>query len=51
MTKTCSGDLAVLQDEAKLEGLHPATKTEVTGKGGGPHAAVGKVTTNTALRA
>ncbi len=28
--------LAVLQDEAKLEGLYPATKTELTGKGGGP---------------
>jgi hypothetical protein len=28
--------LAVLQDEAKLEGLYPATKTELTGTGGGP---------------
>jgi hypothetical protein len=28
--------LAVLQDEAKLEGLYPATKTELTGKNGGP---------------
>jgi hypothetical protein len=28
--------LAVLQDEAKLEGLYPATKTELTGKSGGP---------------
>jgi hypothetical protein len=28
--------LAVLQDEAKLEGLYPATKTELTGKDGGP---------------
>jgi len=28
--------LAVLQDEAKLEGLYPATKTELTGKGGAP---------------
>lgn len=27
--------LAVLVDEAKLEGLYPATKTELTGKGGG----------------
>jgi hypothetical protein len=27
--------LAVLQDEAKLEGLYPATKTELTGKDGG----------------
>jgi hypothetical protein len=27
--------LAVLQDEAKLEGPYPATKTELTGKGGG----------------
>jgi hypothetical protein len=27
--------LAVLQDEAKLEGLYPATKTELTDKGGG----------------
>src|SRR5262245_57480695 len=28
--------LAVLQDEAKLEGLYPATKTELTGKDGTP---------------
>jgi hypothetical protein len=28
--------LAVLQDEASLEGLYPATKTELTGKDGGP---------------
>jgi hypothetical protein len=28
--------LAVLQDEAKLEGLYPATRTELTGKAGGP---------------
>ena len=28
--------LAVLQDEAKLEGLYPPTKTELTGKDGGP---------------
>jgi hypothetical protein len=28
--------LAVLQDEARLEGLYPATKTELTGTGGGP---------------
>jgi hypothetical protein len=27
--------LAVLQDEAKLEGLYPATRTELTGKDGG----------------
>jgi hypothetical protein len=28
--------LAVLQDEAKLEGLYPATRTELTGGGGTP---------------
>jgi hypothetical protein len=28
--------LAVLQDEAKLEGLYPAAKTELTGRGGVP---------------
>src|SRR5262245_66635512 len=28
--------LAILQDEAKLEGLYPATKTELTGKDGTP---------------
>jgi hypothetical protein len=28
--------LAVLQDEAKLEGLYPATKQELAGKDGGP---------------
>src|SRR5215510_1924191 len=28
--------LAILQDEAKLEGLYPPTKTELTGKDGGP---------------
>jgi hypothetical protein len=28
--------LAVLQDEAKLEGLYPAGRTELTGKDGGP---------------
>jgi hypothetical protein len=28
--------LAVLQDEAKLEGLYPATRQELTGKDGGP---------------
>jgi hypothetical protein len=28
--------LAVLQDEAKLEGLYPAAKAELTGKDGGP---------------
>ena len=28
--------LAVLQDEAKLEALYPATKTELTGQGGAP---------------
>jgi hypothetical protein len=27
--------LAVLQDEAKLEGLYPATRTELTGRDGG----------------
>jgi hypothetical protein len=30
--------LAVLQDEAKLEGLYPAARTELTGKGGAPMA-------------
>jgi hypothetical protein len=28
--------LAVLQDQAKLEGLYPPTKTELTGRDGGP---------------
>jgi hypothetical protein len=28
--------LAVLQDEAKLEGLYPPNRTELTGKDGGP---------------
>jgi hypothetical protein len=28
--------LAVVQDEAKLEGLYPAAKTELTGRDGGP---------------
>jgi hypothetical protein len=29
------GELRVAQDEAKLEGLYPATKTEISGKDGG----------------